>query len=304
MTLVSYTPNERQLTLLEFIIVRGAVAREDIVASLPAYAQGSAIAIQRKIERDLDYLRGCGYPIATDSANRYLYDRNVPLLANVSALDVGLLRSVLTEVRTRGPLFSAASTGLSKLLASSPAQIEETKYLQANIPSGDSALFLARAIQHHRRVQFDYQSSHHEGVRTYLLEPVALEEQYDVYFVSGPASAAGQWSWRTFRTTRIVQGTLRVVGNAEQDRTALPDRSYFSYSDVVLEIRPGCAAPLVSRGRHMNGNEYLYREVNRNALFEALATYGADVQLLAPIKAVKDWRARLAHLRSLGGVHG
>ena len=133
---------------------------------------------------------------------------------------------------------------------------------------------------------------------------MALEEQYDVYFVSGPASATGQWSWRTFRTTRIVQGTLRVVGNAEQDRTALPDRSYFSYSDVVLEIRPGCAAPLVSRGRHMNGNEYLYREVNRNALFEALATYGADVQLLAPIKAVKDWRARLAHLRSLGGVHG
>lgn len=39
MALVSYTPNERQLTLLEFIIVRGAVAREDIVASLPAYAQ-------------------------------------------------------------------------------------------------------------------------------------------------------------------------------------------------------------------------------------------------------------------------
>ncbi len=304
MALVSYTPNERQLTLLEFIIVRGAVAREDIVASLPAYAQGSAISIQRKIERDLDYLRGCGYPIATDSANRYFYDRNAPLLANVNALDVGLLRSVLTEVRTRGPLFNAASTGLSKLLASSPAQIEETKYLQANIPAGDSALFLARAIQHHRRVQFDYQSSHHEGVRIYLLEPVALEEQYEVYFVSGPASATGQWSWRTFRTTRIVQGTLRVVGNAEQDRTALPDRSYFSYSDVVLEIRPGCAAPLVSRGRHMNGNEYLYREVNRNALFEALATYGADVQLLAPIEAVKDWRARLAHLRSLGGVHG
>ena len=304
MALVSYTPNERQLTLLEFIIVRGAVAREDIVASLPAYAQGSAISIQRKIERDLDYLRGCGYPIATDSANRYFYDRNAPLLANVNALDVGLLRSVLTEVRTRGPLFNAASTGLSKLLASSPAQIEETKYLQANIPAGDSALFLARAIQHHRRVQFDYQSSHHEGVRIYLLEPVALEEQYDVYFVSGPASATGQWSWRTFRTTRIVQGTLRVVGNAEQDRTALPDRSYFSYSDVVLEIRPGCAAPLVSRGRHMNGNEYLYREVNRNALFEALATYGADVQLLAPIEAVKDWRARLAHLRSLGGGRG
>ena len=304
MTLVSYTPNERQLTLLEFIIVRGAVAREDIVASLPAYAQGSAIAIQRKIERDLDYLRGCGYPIATDSANRYLYDRNVPLLANVSALDVGLLRSVLTEVRTRGPLFSAASTGLSKLLASSPAQIEETKYLQANIPAGDSALFLARAIQHHRRVQFDYQSSHHEGVRTYLLEPVALEEQYDVYFVSGPAGAAGQWSWRTFRTTRIVQETLRVVGNAEQDRTAPPDQSYFSYSDVVLEIRPGCAAPLVSRGRPLNGNEYLYREVKRNTLFEALATYGADVRLLAPIEAVKDWRARLAHLRSLGGGRG
>lgn len=296
MTSVSYTPNERQLTLLEFIIVSGPVSRELIVRSLPAYREGSPMAILRKIERDLMYLRRSGYPIATDSENRYFYDRSAPLLASVSALDVGLLRSLIAGIRTRGPLVNAASSGMSKLLAASPAQQTGQKYLQANIPQGDSALFLARAMQNRKRVQFNYGSSG----RSYLLEPAALEEHFDVYFVSGQARGT-EWSWRTFRATRIIEDSLMVVGPAELDAAAPESDSFFSYSDVVIAIRPGHAAPLASRGILKNDDEYYFRELSRNRLFEALATYGADVRLLGPEPAVKDWQARLAHL---GGIHG
>lgn len=292
-------------------MVRERVSREDIVASIPAYAEGSKVAVQRKVERDLDHLRGCGYPIATDSANRYFYDRGAPLLANVSALDVGLLRSILTGIRSSGPLLNAANSGLNKVLAFSPAESAELKYLQANIPAGDSALFLARAIQNRQRVSFHYESTSRAGSRTYELEPAALAEHFDAYFVSGPGRehTGAHMSWRTFRTTRIDESSLHVTGPATS-AVAEPTESVFSYTDVILAIRPGCAGPLVGRGHGVQPPDgagwphYLYRELSRNQLFETLATYGKDVRIVAPEAAVTEWNARLHHLASLGGHHG
>lgn len=312
MTLVSYTPNERQLTLLEFIIAKGGVTREDIVASIPAYQGGNATGTKRKIERDLDSLRGAGYPITSDAQYRYSYNQAAPLLAQVNALDVGLLRSLLSGVHTRGPLFSAASAGLHKLLASSSAQSPEAKYVQANIPEGDSALPLARAIQNGQRISFEYESASHAGSRTYELEPTELAEHFDTYFVSGQArrvGPAGAWGRRTFRATRIAEGSLHTVGAATQPRQSEPAESVFTFAEVLLAIRPGCALPLASRGEPVDGPDgewprYRFRSMSRNYLFETLATYGLDVRLLGPTVAADEWTSRLNHLAQLGGNRG
>ncbi|MFT0847144.1 WYL domain-containing protein [Actinomycetaceae bacterium L2_0104] len=310
-----HTPNERQLTLLEFIMSRHGVSKSDIRGQLPVYGGRTDAAFERLLERDLDSLRRAGYPLVSGDDHTYHLDRNAGLHPNVSALDISLLRALLAGVTTRGPLYLAANNGLHKLLATSPSQQGRTQFLQANIPAGDEALRLARALQNRQRVRFEYRGTTNTGPTAYLLEPCQLEEHFDVYYVSGPAKRLGEshrggrWEERrTFRTTRIVAGSLSVVASAQRPRPKEQTRSVFTVDEAMLAIRPGCALPLVARGAPCEscpgapeGWEcFRYRHVNRQKLFEELATYGLDVRLLGDEALVTEWRMRLRHLASLG----
>ena len=273
------------------------------------------MAFERLLERDLENLRRAGYPIVSHGDHRYHFDRTAGLKPNVSALDISLLRALLAGVTARGPLYLAANNGLHKLLASSPAIGGETQFLQANIPEGDEALRLARALQNRQRVRFTYQGTTGSGLSEYLLEPCELEEHFDVYYVCGPAKRLqgphGEGVWeerRTFRATRIEPGSLTVVGDAKRPRPAQPAVSVFTADEALLAIRPGAALPLASRGERCEKSEGApagwecrrYRQVDRQKFFEELATYGLDVHLLGDDTLVREWRRRLAHLARIG----
>ncbi|MFT3942563.1 MAG: WYL domain-containing protein [Ancrocorticia sp.] len=314
-----YTPNERQLTLLELIAGRNAVTKHDIRRLLPAYGDRSDAAFERLLERDLDTLRRAGYPIDATADYTYRYDRTAGLAVNVSALDISLLRALLSGVTTRGPLYLAANNGLHKLLATSNSLQDRASYLTANIPAGEEALRLARALQHRQQVRFEYSGASAAGVSEYLLEPSELEEHFDVYYVSGPArrlsgpKGPGRWEERrTFRATRIVPGSFAVVGPAQRPQPAPGSASIFTAEQAIVAIRPGAALPLAMRGELIDDGVtspvpdgwqvFRYRHVDQQRLFEELASYGLDVRLLGDDELVRQWRARLRHLAGLGAV--
>ena len=320
-----YTPNERQLTLLELIAGRSTVTKHDVRHLLPAYGNRSDIAFEKLLERDLDTLRRAGYPIDVTTDYTYRYDRTTGLAINVSALDISLLRALLSGVTTRGPLYLAANNGLHKLLATSNSLQDRASYLTANIPAGEEALRLARALQHRQQVRFAYSGASAAGVSEYVLEPSELEEHFDVYYVSGPAKrlsgpkGSGHWEERrTFRATRIVPGSFATVGPAERPRPVAGSASVFTAEEATIAIRPGAALPLALRGdpvapdifnddgvtsRVPDGWQvFRYRHVDQQRLFEDLAGYGLDVRLLGDDELVRKWRARLRHLAGLGAV--
>ncbi len=319
-----YTPNERQLTLLELIVNRSAVTKHDVRQLLPAYADRNDAAFERLLERDLENLRRAGYPIIVSDDYTYRYDRTAGLAVNVSALDISLLRALLSGVTTRGPLYLAANNGLHKLLATSNSLQDRASYLTANIPAGEEALRLARALQYHQQVRFAYSGTSAAGVSEYLLEPSELEEHFDVYYVSGAAKrlsgpkGPGRWEQRrTFRATRIVPGSLSTVGPAERPRPATGSASVFTAEEALVAIRPGTALPLAMRGEQVEPRDVLdddgvapripddwpmfrFLHVDQQRLFEELAGYGLDVRLLGDDELVHQWQARLRHLAGLG----
>lgn len=242
----------------------------------------------------------------------YRIDRTAPIIAPLSALDVGLVRSVLSGMGTSPGVASAAHTGLAKLLASSASRGRTPGFVKASIPSGD-ATPLARAIHYRRRVRFLYEGSAPEP-STYLLEPASLAEHFDAFYVSGLARRGdehGQWEPRTFRISRIVDGSLSFVGPAEHAPSPGGDdgQDVFTARRAVLAIRPGCAQPLLSRGRACPPpagasvpEGWLTVElspVGKQRLYEDLALYGRDVKLLGEPGLVDEWRERLTHLAGL-----
>lgn len=321
-----YTPNERQLTLLELIAGHNAVTKHDVRRLLPAYGNRSDAAFERLLERDLEQLRRAGYPIDVTGDYTYRYDRTAGLAVNVSALDISLLRSLLSGVTTRGPLYLAANNGLHKLLATSNSLQDRASYLTANIPAGEEALRLARALQYHQQVRFAYSGTSAAGVSEYLLEPGELEEHFDAYYVSGPArrlggpKGPGRWEERrTFRATRIVAGSLAVTGPAERPQAAPGSTSFFTAEEAFVAIRPGAALPLAMRGEQVEPGIFLdddgvrsripsswqlfrFRHVDQQRLFEELAGYGLDVRLVGDGELVHQWQSRLRHLTSLGAM--
>lgn len=315
----AHTPNERQLTLLELVVSGRGVSKSDVRRRLPAYGGRTTAAFERLLERDLENLRRAGYPIVASDSHTYHYDRAAGLNPNVSALDISLLRALLAGVTARGPLYLAANNGLHKLLATSPAAAGQTQFLRAGIPAGEEALRLARALQYRQRVRFRYRSATGIGVSEYLLEPSELEEHFDVYYVSGPtrrlSGPHGEGGWeerRTFRTTRIERGSFAVVGAAERPRPAHMTESVFTADEAIVAIRPGAALPLASRGQACepmagapDGWECRrHHHVDRQRLFEDLATYGLDVRLLGDETLVREWRRRVTHLAGVGRSDG
>ncbi len=327
--------NERQLSLLAALSARGALTKDDIRA-LTVYATGSDAAFGRTFERDLQQLRQAGYPIRTDSEYRYHYDGRAPLATPVSALDAGLLRSILSGLDHRSPHMSLAASGLQKLLAVAATGEANAEYLHAGIPTGENIVDLARAVQLRRRVSFEYEGTTGPK-RDYLLEPAEISVHFEAFYVSGSAShcpavsssdsladesqasSSGEtWHWRTFRVSRITAGSLRDIGKAtEQHRQGTSPQGVFTAAEAIVAIRPGCAVPLAARGTPVGVGEltntcgttkpsgedweyYRYSDVDRQRLFEDLFLYGRDVRLVGDDTLVAQWKRRVEHLAALG----
>ena len=251
-----YHAGERQLSLLAALTHRG-LTRAQARQRIPSYAAyASRETFQRVFERDVAALRAAGYPIAVDEGDVYRYDRTAPIIAPMSALDVGLVRSLLVGLGKGGGLVGAAHSGMAKILATSEADGSAPKYLRASIPSGDDVVQIARALQYRRRISFAYEGRGAEPAR-YQLEPRSLAQHFDAFYVTGQARrVAGKarpevsptWSKRTFRISRIVPGSLSVGGPASQPPSA-DEQDAFAPVRAVLAVRPGAAAPLLAQGR-------------------------------------------------------
>ena len=304
---------ERQLALLEFIRSHNGVTATQIREVVLPYAGLSELTSDRYIVRDIKDLRRAGYPIVTDGS-AYVYDRSAPLVATVSQLDLGLLKAALGAMSNSDERMFTVRNGLQKLLATSQAsQASQTsvRYLQAAIPAGDCVAVVARAIQDSRVLSFQYPDGDSSGYATYEVEPVELSEHFDAFYVSGNSSKnKGAWFERTFRISRIQEGSLEAGDPfiRQPDLTASTPNNAFSVARAVVAIRPGTSAPFARRGQtcdELPGTPegwqcYEFVNMDRNRLAECLMTYGVDVKLVGDDELVSQWRARLAHLAGLG----
>lgn len=302
-----YHAGERQLSLLGAISQRG-LTRAQARRRIPAYgAYSSHDSFQRVFERDISALRAAGYPIAVDEEGVYRYDRSAPIIAPLSALDVGLVRSFLAGLGKGGGLVGAAHSGMSKILATSEADRAAPRYLRASVPSGEDVVPIARALQYRRRISFAYEGRGPEPSR-YQLEPHSLAQHFDAFYVTGAARAeeSAAWVTKTFRISRIISGSLSVDGPATEPASADPADA-FTPVRAVLAVRPGAAAPLLAQGRkaswsaQKDGWDVIeIGPVNRQRIFDILLSYGKDVRLLADESLLREWRERLRHLVDLG----
>ncbi len=155
--------------------------------------------------------------------------------------------------------------GLQKLLATSQAsQASQTnvRYLQAAIPAGDCVAVVARAIQDSRVLSFQYPDGDSSGYATYEVEPVELSEHFDAFYVSGNSSKnKGAWFERTFRISRIQEGSLEAGDPfiRQPDLTASTPNNAFSVARAVVAIRPGTSAPFARRGWEKHRDSRLRR---------------------------------------------
>ena len=203
-----YTRWERQFSLLTAIGRPSGVTRAQARADIPAYADyDSTAAFRRTFERDIAVLRQAGYPIAVED-DSYRIAEEAPIIAPLTALDVGLVRSLLTGLGRGGSLRSAAHTGMAKILATTASKQPAPRFVHAAVPSGDAVVPIARALQYRRRVSFAYRGTRR---RDYVLEPARLFVQRGAFYASGQARGDdGEWGYRTFRVSRVVPGSLRV----------------------------------------------------------------------------------------------
>ncbi|MCF2706421.1 WYL domain-containing protein [Arcanobacterium haemolyticum] len=316
MTAQRYSAADRQLALVEAIRRSWGISRDKLRTTLPVYEGMSERAFARSLDRDLEALRFSGYPIVYDADRGYHVDRSSSFHAHVSNVDVGLLRAAVAGVVDDVRGFSVR-TGLNKLLATSDSS-KAKGIVRASIPEGDEAVPLARAIQLSVSVTFTYGARERE----YELRPTRLEVHYGAFYVVGFArrldASRGRFEHRTFRVSRMALGSLRFGLPWSADGEAPEDPGVFSFSDVIVAVRPGCAAPMIGRGESTKaqadaptGWECIrFDHAERHRLFEDLFTYGRDVRLIADETACSAWDSRLSHIsallerdtNSLGGV--
>lgn len=302
-----YTRWERQFSLLTAIGRPSGVTRAQARADIPAYADyDSTAAFRRTFERDIAVLRQAGYPIAVED-DSYRIAEEAPIIAPLTALDVGLVRSLLTGLGRGGSLRSAAHTGMAKILATTASKQPAPRFVHAAVPSGDAVVPIARALQYRRRVGFAYRGTRR---RDYVLEPARLFVQRGAFYASGQARGDdGEWGYRTFRVSRVVPGSLRVGQPATRPRDEAPDADVFTARKVILAVSPDATIPLLARGRPCqppsgarvpDGWACLQlASLDRHRLYEILGSYAREVRLLGGEDLVAEWRRRLGHLAGL-----
>lgn len=294
--------SERQLALLETIAANPGISRETVGREVPAYSNcASAGAFQRMFERDVSDLRDAGYPIIAEAAGYFLRPAS-RVEMEVSALDAGLIRSLLSALPSGDARAKTAGNGLLKLLSDARDDRPQAQRASviASIPTGTEVIGVAQALGESRRVAFDYQRGP-DTVKHYQAEPWALFHHFGAFYFSGWARSGQTWGERTFRLDRIIDGSLTLGEEASHAREQGDSSTAFTSDYVVLSIADGEAEPLRTRGEKLASTEpgfafYEYRDYPKNRLFEDLCLYGSSVRIAAPAELRAEWEARVAHL--------
>lgn len=291
------------------------LTRAELREKLRYYDGLSEPAFAKAFDRDIASVRQSGYPISVDREYRYRYDGTAPLIAPISSIDLGLLRSIMSGIGRTGLHAMLANNGLQKILAGSVADPTPTKFFRAAIPDGDEAPAIARALQYRRTVTFHYRGTSSAETHSYALYPQELSVHFDAFYVRGVASReGGPWELRSFKISRIVDGSLSVdnrsIPEGTTDSPGSDQTDYFTESEALLAIRPGAAAPLVARGELVPPSSdtptdswpvYRFTAVNRQHLFEDLLTYGTDVSIVGGPVMRREWAERLSHIARMPG---
>lgn len=328
----------RQLALMILFGERTKLTAEQAAKAIPYYElQGLKNPVD-SAAKDLKELRAMGCPIV-HVGEEWVYDDTQFIPVDMEGSDPNLLRAVIFAGIGRGAdqqgspaghrgllhVMSALNKLNSNVTTVFNARIEQ---MRAPLPE-DAALFaVVEAIEAHKQIVFDYESTSSPEPSRRILAPMALFANQGNQYVSGISWKAeethGQGAWRNFRISRM--SNIAVCDQPDDERqlteeemaeaTAIAqERTYdfFIAHRAYFALRPGTCEPIRALGDPIELEELgsdaarvpdgwdcvRLNHIDRLFLLNKLATYGSDLRLIGPDDVRKDYIERLTHLGAI-----
>lgn len=281
------------------------------ILALPAYrAAQDLVKPEKLVERDITQLRDSGHNVVTvlNSAGDYEYQLDLSgnmTVAVPKGVATWLVRALASLSKATPDMF--AQSGVQKMLSDSEypefsGQVAASLF-DLRVPSGESVIPVATAIQRRHCIEFDYSPLSGEQAR-YQVEPWGIEVRGSAFYLRGWLRAKNGVEASGVRTYKLDRVRGKVVELAEQI-TQTPQRVPSMLTPVDAQVWMRADIPLVERGTVLDtdGDWKLVQllAVDRSDLFADLVFYGKNIRLAGPVELVAEYRQRLAHIGMLGG---
>ncbi|MFP7696113.1 helix-turn-helix transcriptional regulator [Trueperella sp. LYQ143] len=289
---VGYRKGDRLPALL-LALQSGSVTIADLLR-LPVYREANSTTIYN----DIRQLRQSGYLISSHDGKFFLECNPIDL----SSAHIGTLSAIRYICRSAAWHTAPSRASITKLLGygDDPGDFSDAIDV-ASVRYAGVASVLA-AIQHRKRIRFQYCSTRHCQVRSYVVEPYQIGNIRGSFYLRGyqcePSVEDGQ---RVYKMSRIVGG-IEELAQTVEDRDGSASKS--ALDPVAATLLAFRYIPLLERAdevRPAAGGGFVCRfcAIDRRELYEDLVFYGADTVLCAPPSLVADFRARMIHIRAI-----
>lgn len=280
------------------------------ILALPAYRAAQDLATPEKIvERDVAQLRESGQNVVVVQIGQGNYEYRLDLSGNVTievppGVSTWLVRALVSLSKTTPDMF--AQSGVQKLLSDSGyrdfSEQAAASLFDLRVPSGESVIPIATAIQRRRCIEFSYYPLSGDQA-SYQVEPWGIEVRGSAFYLRGWLRAKNgvpESGVRTYKLDR-VRGKVTEL---EEEITQTPQRVPSLLTPVDAKVWLRADIPLVERGIVLDtdGDWKLVKllQVDRADLFSDLVFYGKNMRLVGPEELVAEYLKRLAHIKKLG----
>lgn len=310
------TPQERQFSLvLALKVTKSGLTKAQILESVNGYTnlQGDQAAIDRMFERDKEALRDSGIPIQTvpdlfepenNQLTKYVItdaDYAIPDDFELTTPEAQMVQ-LASALWTLGTDTSTTSNLLAKLTAKgvafNPQDVQIASFTDAISPLASE---VTSAISASRGLSFDYKKQGAQESENRRIAPIALVNFQHRLVV---------WGWdltrkdyRSFLIERITaMGKSFKLENQPFDRSngqvrALKHLSKAS-TEAQLRVAEGTTAQvqLAKQAIDVTGDVYTIEYVDRVLCSDYLASFGAEIEVLAPAEL------RTQHISTLANI--
>ena len=277
-------------------------------------------AERKSLYRDIDVLRDCGYDVLKDGTGYFLPEDGFSLPELKLLADTIQCSRFLTEKKSYeliDKLSALTSRHRGRELRRQLHLVGRSKAANEQIYYNIDAIYSAMAQD--REITFDYLDWHSDGKRKkrdeyYRVSPYALCWESENYYLVGHRDPGGR---RHFRVDRMEN--IRLLDTPRQNRAEYQDLDMASYSkqvfgmyggqrmNVRLQFEERLAGNAVDKfGSDVmmipggDGTFTITREVDVSRTFYAwVFSFGGDVKILAPEKAVREYREMLQNALSV-----
>ena len=296
-----YDPGKRTFRLLANLVDRPR-SRSELYEL--GYEQSGADQA-KALNRDLERLRGLGYPVSVsdDDEPMFSLDREGLIGIDLDSADLTLLRLAAQSLTGKDELHQVARRAVRKLLGGASVTGDQAT-VRIAIPEYGDMFDIVEAMGERAPIVIEYENPQFPERRFYTVEVTGVWETMGAFYCRGNRLAVGptrdemvemETEERVFRLSRIVSIDVLEPTGYEAD-THL--ERIFEPVDASIYLKEGAGDHLRDEEHYVGSadgwDEYRFENVNLHRLLEQLAVVGTRGRTSVP-----DYRERLEHLVSL-----